>query len=338
MTLTHRPLRATAASVAILALGAFGLTACAADSEPAASNGAPASCEDFAQEITVAQAPVTDFAPVWVAQQEGFFADHGLDVTLGEPAGTGAESVALINSGQVDLIAGSPSATLSAASQGIMTEVVVGMTLFPDAEDRDPAAIIVSASSDIETPADLEGKTVGVTSINSQQQSKVMGTVDADGGDASAVTFIQVPTASMASLLEKGEIDAIQPFEPVGTQLTANPAFRVIGYANWQTIGGTPAMFLSTTPAWKDENPCAVEAVRGAISDAVDFINEEANADRFAEILAENTKSDVELMASVRTDDFTTELTEASYEKLAEHLVEYGVLTGDADIAAILGD
>lgn len=342
MKFPHHSGRFRGVTFALTVAASLGLTACsptAAAPEAAAPNAETAdACENFAQGIKVAQAPVTDFAPVWVALEQGFFADHGLTVTLAEPAGTGAEAVALINSGQVDLIPGSPSAALSAASQGIFVEAVAGMTLFPDSEDRDPAAVIVAASSDIKTLPDLEGKTVGVTSINSQQQTKVMAAIEENGGDPSGVEFIQVPTATMASLLEKGEIDAIQPFEPVGTQLTGDSAFRVIGYANWQSIGGTPAMFLSTTPEWKDENSCAVEAVRGAIGEAVDFINDDANAEAFHAILAENTKSDVELMASVRTDDYTTELTVESYERLAEHLKKYGVLTGDVDVAQILGD
>jgi NitT/TauT family transport system substrate-binding protein len=343
MTITHtRRRRGFLVAASVAAILGLGLTACSADSGGTGAAGeggaAAADCADFAQDVRIAQAPVSDFAPVWVALEEGFFEDNGLTVELGEPGGTGAESVALINSGQVDMVAGSPSAMLLAAAQGIMTQVVSGMTTFPDAEDRDPAIVVVRADSGITRLADLEGKTVGVTSINSQQQTKVMGAVKADGGDPGMIEFIQVPTPSMGALVESGEIDAAQPFEPVGTQLVGTGDFKAIGYANWQSIGGAPAMFLASTPDWIEENACAVGATQTAIANAVDFINDDANRDRFIEILAEYTKADPAVLADARMDDYTVEFSEDDYDKLMKHLMEFGVLAGEVDVAPLIGE
>lgn len=331
-----RRVRPLIAGTSALLLLTVGLSACSSAEDAPASSG-PADCSDFSQTLKVAQSPVTDFAPVWVAVEEGIFKKHGITAELAEPSGTGAESVALINSGQVDLVPGSPSAMLSAASQGILTQVVTGMTVFPDDEDRDPAAVVVAAGSDLTSLKDLEGKTVGITSLNSQQQSKVMGSVAADGGDPSSIEFVQVPTASMGALVASGELDAAQPFEPVGTTLLQSGDFEAIGYANWQVLGGVPAMFLTSTPDWIAKNECAAEATSAAIAEAVDFINDDANRDRFIEILASYQKVDVELMAQARTDDFTVEIDKADYERLVEHLMEYGVLQESVDVGPLLG-
>lgn len=324
-----------ASSAAVLL--AVSLTACSAESSEPAASAAPGDCTDFSQTLKIAQSPVTDFAPVWVAYEEGIFEENGITAELAEPSGTGAEAVALINSGQVDIVPGSPSAMLSAASQGILTQVVSGMSVFPDAEDRDPAAVVVKAGSDLSSLKDLEGKTVGITSLNSQQQSKVMGSVAAAGGDPSTIEFVQVPTASMGALVASGELDAAQPFEPIGTQLISSGDFASIGYANWQVLGGAPAMFLTSTAEWIGTNPCAVEAVQASISEAVDFINDDANRERFIEILASYQKVDAELMDKARTDDFTVEIDAAAYEKLMKHLVEYGVLAAEVDVNELLG-
>ena len=333
-TTPRRTVAAVSSAAVLLALGLSGCSS--ADSEPA-ETAAAADCADFSQTLKIAQSPVTDYAPVWIAYEQGFFEDNGITAELTESSGTGAEAVALTNSGQVDIVPGSPSAMLAAASQGIYTQVVTGMSVFPDAEERDPAAVIVKAGSDITRLKDLEGKTVGITSLNSQQQSKVMGSVAADGGDPSTIEFVQVPTASMAALVASGELDAIQPFEPIGTQLSASDEYEAIGYANWQVIGGAPAMFLTSTPEWIEKNPCAAEAVATSIAQAVDFINDEANRDEYVAVLAQYQKVDEELISKIRTDDFTVEFSAADYTKLMKHLVEYGVLTEEVDVTPLMG-
>ena len=294
--------------------------------------------QDKGLKVRISQASPLDFSPVWVAVEEGYFADEGLDVELAEPIGTGAESIAMINSGQVDLIAGSPSSMLSAAAQGLKTESVVGLSAFPSDEDLDPAGVLVREDSSIQSLADLSGKTVGVTSIKSQQESKVAGSIDAAGGDSSNVSFIQVPPAAMVGLLESGEIDAAQPFEPGITRALDDGGVRVVGYANWMVLGDVPAMLLTSTAEWKAGHPQEVEKVRSAIAKAVDFINDPAKAERFHEITAKYTEVPPEILAKARMDTPTTEVSAEGFEKLQDHLLKYGVLTQKVDIAELIGD
>lgn len=328
-TVQRRALFGTVTAAALaLALSGCGGTSVSSD----------ASKENTTETIRIAQAPVYDFSPVWVAVEEGFFAKQGLEVELKESVGTGAESIAMINSGQVDMIAGSPSAMLSAASQGLDTEVVTGMSAFPANEKDDPAAIIVSSSSGIKDLKDLSGKTIGVTSLKSQQESKVAGSIDAAGGDSSTVEFVQVPAASMAGLVRSGELDAAQPFEPAITKEVGKGGVEVIGYANWQVLGGVPAMTLTSTGKWKAENPKKLAGVRTAIQEAVDFINDKANQDRYFDILAKYTESDKDILSQVRMDYFTTEVTAAGLQKLQENLLKYGVMESPVETQTLIGD
>lgn len=321
---------ALAAASAACSLGL--LTACSTGTADETSGQTEAST------VRISQATPLDFSPVWVAVEEGYFEDEGLEVELAEPIGTGAESIAMINSGQVDMIAGSPSAMLSAAAQGLKTESVVGLSAFPSDEGLDPAGVLVSEDSDIESLSDLNGKTVGVTSIKSQQESKVAGSIDAAGGDSGTVEFIQVPPPSMVGLLESGEIDAAQPFEPGITRALEEGGVRVVGYANWQVLGDVPAMLLTSTPEWKDKHPDETAKVRDAVTKAVEFINDPANADRFHEIASKYTEAPVEILAKSRIDTPTTEVSVEGFEKLQDHLVKYGVLTDEVDVTELVGD
>lgn len=322
--------RAQIAGVALIALG-LSLTGCSV-------GVADATEESVTETIKISQATPLDFSPVWVAAEEGFFKDEGLEIELAKPIGTGAESIAMINSGQVDLIAGSPSAMLSAAAQGLKTESVIGLSVFPSTEAEDPAAVLVSDSSEIKSLSDLSGKTVGVTSIKSQQESKVAASIDASGGDSASVEFIQVPPASMVGLLKSGEIDAAQPFEPSITKAMDAGGVRVVGYANWKVLGGAPAMLLTSTPEWKENNPSKMEKVRKAIEKAVAFIEDDKNADRFHEIAGKYSETEPEVLARSRMDTVTAEVSVDGFEKLQQHLLDYGVLKSKVNISDLIGE
>lgn len=324
--------RRTLLTGAVVATLALGLNACSGSAASAPTE------ETITEKIKISQATPLDFGPVWVAVEEGFFKDEGLDVELAKPIGTGAESIAMINSGQVDLIAGSPSAMLSAASQGLKTVSVVGLSAFPSSEDEDPAALLVDEDSDIQSLSDLSGKTIGVTSIKSQQESKVAMSIDAAGGDASTVEFIQVPPASMPGLIKSGEIDAAQPFEPGVTKALNEGGVRAVGYANWQVLGDAPAMVLATTPEWKEQNAAKAKKVAKAIARAVSFINDEANADRFHEIAGKYTETDPEILSRARMDTFTSEVSADGFQKLQQHLLDYGILSSEVDVTELIGD
>lgn len=287
--------------------------------------------------VTISQAPVLDFGPVWVAQAEGFFAKHHITVQLSPPIATGAGSIAALNSHQVDLVAGSPSAMVEAAAQGIQTESLVGLSQFPASQGSDPAAVVVAANSGITSLAGLAGKTVGVTSLNSQQQSKVMAAIDASGGDSSQTRFIQVPPDAMVGLVKSGKIDAAQPFEPTVTEAIDAGDVKAIGYADWQTLGGAPAMTLTTTPSWLQENAGTAAAVRESIQEAVTWMNDPSHKDALDQILGKNTNTSAAVVAKVRMDTFASDVTVTGLQKIADNLKTYNMLSGDVDVASLIG-
>lgn len=287
--------------------------------------------------VTISQAPVLDFGPVWVAQAEGFFAKHGLTVKLTAPIATGAGGIAALNSHQVDLIAGSPSAMIEASAQGIQTQSLVGLSQFPAAANTDPAAIVVAASSTITSLAGLAGKTVGVTSLNSQQQSKVMAAIDAAGGDSSKTKFIQVPPPSMIGLLKSGKIDAAQPFEPAVTEAVDDGAVKVIGYADWQALGDAPAMTLTTTPAWIKAHQSTANAVRASIQEAITWMDAPSHKAALDQILGTNTATSPSIVAKVRMDNFSASVTPVGLQKIVDNLKRYKMLSGTVNVTSLIG-
>src|SRR5690625_6405830 len=104
-------------SVAGLAVLALGLTGCSSSDE--------ASAEDSTITLGVASLPI--FAPVFVADEKGYFEDRGLDVEL-EFVQTGQDAIPLLSSGQMDgLAAGFSAGVFSGLDEGLEFRIVGSM-------------------------------------------------------------------------------------------------------------------------------------------------------------------------------------------------------------------
>ena len=100
--------------------------------------------------------PNIDHLPIYVAQQEGFFGDEGLDVTILTPSST-TDAMKLAASGNVDIAVSYEPQVIIGASAGLEIRVVGRLVEHP------LSVLLFLKGKGIKTPADLEGKTIGYT-------------------------------------------------------------------------------------------------------------------------------------------------------------------------------
>jgi putative hydroxymethylpyrimidine transport system substrate-binding protein len=184
--------RVAALLAAVLAIG---LSACEGDgAEPGAPEGATL---------------VLDFQPnavhsgIYAAQANGFFEDEGIELTIREPAGS-ADSAKLLAAGRADF------AVMDINDFGIARERGLDLIAIGAIVQRPLASVIARNPSEIRTPADLAGKTIGVTGVPSDDA--VLDTILRAGGvkpsDVHRVTIGFNAVADLAA----GKIDAATAF------------------------------------------------------------------------------------------------------------------------------
>ena len=150
-----------------------------------------------------------------VAQTQGFYRDAGLDVSIspGKGSGTTAQLVA------------------SKATQiGYSDGFVVGSIY-----RRDPAAIMVLSDSDIKSPKDLEGKSVGMT-VGSAQFMQWPVFAKGAGVDVSKVPVVNIDPAGVSPALISGKVPAIcgYVFSYAPTiQIRAKKQLRMFWFADY---------------------------------------------------------------------------------------------------------
>jgi len=152
---------------------------------------------------------VLDFQPnavhagIYAAEAAGGFGDEGLDLTIREPSST-ADSAKLLESGRADF------AVMDINDFGIARERGLDLVAIAAVVQRPLASVIARDRNEIRTPADLTGKTIGVTGVPSDDA--VLDTVLRSGGvDPSSVHRVTIGFNAVADLAA-GKLDAATAF------------------------------------------------------------------------------------------------------------------------------
>jgi len=152
---------------------------------------------------------VLDFTPnavhsgIYAAKHEGFYRDEGIDLTIRQP-GESTDAPKLLAAGRVDF------AILDIHDLGIARERGIDLVGTMPLVQRPLAAVIAHGGRGIARPKELEGRTVGVTGLPSDE-AVVDSEVSADGGDPKQVKRVTIGFTAV-SALAAGKVDAATGF------------------------------------------------------------------------------------------------------------------------------
>lgn len=320
----HRRTKARVAAVAML-LAVFLLAGCGV--------GRGSAVELKPDEpIKVGVIPVADFAPVYIAVEEGYFADEGLNVKTQVMQNAAAIAPSVIN-GQLQFGTAAVPPFLAAVQRGLpLTAIANGSSNTAD-PNQDPSALVAAPGSNITRPKELEGRTVAVNALSSLPHVTTAAAIKADGGDPAKVTFVAMPFPDMLPALERSAVDAAALVEPFyaraladdgpGGKLLANPNSAVL------TPNGTFTLIFTAQP-FIEKNPEIVEKfVR-----AVDRASVEAARDpkKVGAVLAKYGKLPPEVFAEIRIPMYSDKLDTAALVNTGELMHRLGFLPGSVDV------
>lgn len=108
--------------------------------------------------VTAQGGPTAQMFPIFIAQEKGFYKAEGLDVTLNYSKGS-SDAARQLAAGNVDWGIFSSAATMQTVQRGYPLTAIM-QVYYPDTFD-----IVVPATSDVKTMADMKGKIVGVSDL-----------------------------------------------------------------------------------------------------------------------------------------------------------------------------
>lgn len=212
--------------------------------------------------IQIDGAAVPYYAPLYLAQEKGFFAEEGLDVEFFYAAA--ADIVKNVAAGNIEFGFPNADSVILAKSQGI--PVKVAHTTYQNGL----GAVIFNTDSGIKTPEDLKGKKVAVTSLGSPNYIQLQVMLKEAGLSVDDVQVEIIGTGAILNALTTGEVDAIV-FSKLRTVELNNSGFSVSEIASDDYLPSFGNVLIVGDKLAKDE-PEVVDGFKAALTKSIEYI------------------------------------------------------------------
>jgi NitT/TauT family transport system substrate-binding protein len=210
--------------------------------------------------LTIAPLAGPSDSALYYAQQQGWFRQAGLDLTI-QPTASGPAAMSALVGGSIQISEGNILSLAGVHAKGIPMTLIAPGSIF-DASLTPSVRLVASPSSTVKSPKELAGKTVAVPSLSDLMTISTRSLIDKSGGDSDAVHFVELPPPAMGAALQAGRIDAAGMYEPflsgalaqgarpIGVPYAAlAPKFMIVAwfaYGPWaQTHRETVAAYVS---------------------------------------------------------------------------------------------
>ncbi|MGI6448743.1 MAG: ABC transporter substrate-binding protein [Desulfitobacteriia bacterium] len=273
----------------------------------------PGDAEKQAGKLKIGSLPIEDNLPVLVAERNGYFAEENLDLEL-VSFQSPVELQSAFQSGELDgmitdMLIG---ALLQSAGADLkITSLTLGAT---PQEGR--FAILAAPGSNIETVADLKGKSIGISN-NSIIEYVTDGLLLAGGvnpAEVNKTTVAKIPLR-LEMLLSK-KIDAITVPDPHISYTLAKGATIVAEDTKGENLSQAVVVMTGKTLAGKEE---AVKRFYKAYARAVEDINREP--EKYRELLIENVNIPAEIAGTYSIQHYSKPQLPA--EKEVNRIIEW---------------
>lgn len=189
---------------ALLALIVISFSGCQATDGATDLAGAGSGTASAPQELTQVRVPMgfvpdPQFAPVYVADEKGYFADEGLEIEFDYSFET--DGIALVGANELPLAIVSGEQVILGRAQDL--PLVYVMEWF----QRFPIAVVSRVEAGIESPEQLEGKTVGIPGFFGASYVGYVGLLSAAGVEHEDVTTEEIGFTQIEALLDE-RVDA----------------------------------------------------------------------------------------------------------------------------------
>jgi ABC-type nitrate/sulfonate/bicarbonate transport system substrate-binding protein len=250
-------------------LVAAALSLCGASAAVAQSKPAP---------IRVVTPPLTNYTPLLVARDKGWFEAENIAVTWSTVTQT-AVSIEAVYGGSAEFGGGGVLEPMIARGNGLDV-----MLALPTARIRsappDNSAMVVRANSDIQGAADLAGKKISVGLINSINHVHMVEWLKKRGVDPKTVQFIEIPFPQMADALLQNRLDAVWAVEPFLTIMRKSGNVRVIGYPYQDNLPDMDLTAFFAKETWLKANADLARRYKRAYQRGVTHLNDASKEER----------------------------------------------------------
>ena len=290
---------------------------CSSGSGTAARSSPPEKAD-----VTVAALPAADLAGLYIAQDDGFFAQQGLHVKIVKIASSAAVIADQLK-GEVDITAGSYVAYIAAQAAGARFRILAeASALRPNTR-----VLVISADSPIRTLADLVGKKIGLNGTNSIGTLLISALLAQHGISPGKVTFVTDAKGfpAIPAQLKGGAWAAAFLAEPYVTVAGEDYGERELADLDQGATLNFPIDGYLATQAWAEKYPKTAAAFVRAIEEGQALADSDRTAAEAA--MGESDGLPHQVTAVMALPAFPVgPVDETRIERTAEAMLQFGLL------------
>ena len=195
-------------------------------------------------------------------------------------------------------------------------------------------ALLVKADGPIRTAADLNGKTVGVSSLNDLYTVATKAWVDDHGGDSSTLKLVELPIDAVGAALATGRIDATSIGTPQLAAYLSAGNVRILG-RSYDSIA--PLFMFSawfTTRSFIQQNKAVVTGFQRAMRESAIYVN--GHRQQTIEVISKFTGVDPGVIATMPRAVMGTSLDPKLVQPIIDRCARYKVIPASFPAADFL--
>jgi NitT/TauT family transport system substrate-binding protein len=313
---------------ALASLGCFTLMLVSGCGQP--SSGATANDQPEKTNLVVGAVESVSQAALFIAQQRGIFAAHGLHVTI-EGINSTATTIPDLLNGSMDIAAGQVTTFVAgqAKGEGQFRVLAAGLEIGPNTEQ-----IVVPPNSPITSVAQLPGHTIAV---NAAAGDGVLLTDDALSVYNIApnqVSYKVVPFTKMGAALTAGTADAAFCSEPYCTEMEQGIGATELTDLDQGAVQGWMISGYTTTAAWEKKYPNTAAAFAASIVQASNIAN--TNLEAIQSSLKASVGLSPQVAGVMATGSYPTAIGQDRLEQLIALMIQFGELSPNANTTAVV--
>jgi NitT/TauT family transport system substrate-binding protein len=260
----RHPLAKLGLIAALALLLAVLVTACGGDDD---DEGTEAGGEGSAEvtEVSIGTQPWIGYGPFWIADDQGFDTDHGVDIKLVNFS-TDQDLESGFASGKFQAANNANNTLIRLADLGLDYKIVLMEDVSLEAD------AVVSCNPDIQSIEDVEGAKVAFEEF-SVSDVLFRYALNEAGVDFDTIDYVPIPAADAGTAAVAGRVDVAVTYEPYLQAAVQEGENCEIIY----TAGENPGLIsdaLAINTEFAESDPEAVTGVLQAWGDAVDYYNE----------------------------------------------------------------
>ena len=314
---------------ALLASAVLAVAGCGGDDdEPAGGDGGGGGPTT----LRVGVIPIADVAPLFLGMEKGFFAQEQLTI---EPqfAEGGAAITPAVVSGDFQIGFSNTISLLIAASRDLPVQIISQGVLAGESEEEAWADLLVLKDGPIREPADLEGRTIAVNTLNNICEVTIKASLEKEGVDVETLEFTEVPFPDMNAALEAERVDGACVVEPFVSQGKAGAARGIDPFYVNTAPNLTVATYFTSTQ-YAEENADVVDRFVSAMNRSLEYA--EANPDEARGVLTDYTEIPPEAVENITLPVWRADLNRPTIELLSELSLKYGLIEEEPNLDELI--